>query len=187
MEKNKGITMVALVITIIVLLMLSGISIGVGNNVINKTKLENIKTNMLLIEVKAKEFAEKANFDLGNTIDTVSEEEKNTRIQKAKGDLVGEEIVDDSIFEDNIDINTGKIQEDNGNYIYYYKLTQQNLIDMGLTSLSSNEKEGWYIIRYDLKNIEVEIYNTKGFENKEVKYYSLNEIESIEIKMEEKE
>ena len=58
MKKNKGITMMVLVITIVILLILAGISIGVGNNVIKKSELENLKTNMLLVKVKGKEYIE---------------------------------------------------------------------------------------------------------------------------------
>ena len=39
MKKNNGITMVALVITVIILLILSGISINAGSNIITKSKL----------------------------------------------------------------------------------------------------------------------------------------------------
>ena len=68
MKKNKGITMVALVITIVLLLILAGISIGTGGNIIKRTELENLKTGMLLIEVKGKEYVENANFNLANYI-----------------------------------------------------------------------------------------------------------------------
>ena len=61
MKENKGITMVVLVITIVVLLILAGISIGTGNNIIKASQLENLKTNMLLVKVKAKEYIENAN------------------------------------------------------------------------------------------------------------------------------
>ena len=36
-------------------------------------------------------------------------------------------------------------------------------------------------IKYDIQNIAIEVYNTKGFENKEDKYYSLNQLENIII------
>ena len=35
--------------------------------------------------------------------------------------------------------------------------------------------------KYDIKNVEIEVYNTKGFEKEENNYYSLNEIQNIEI------
>lgn len=181
MKKNKGITMVSLVITIIILLILASISIGVGNNVIKKSELENLKTNMLLIKVKGKEYIENANFNLGTTIDTVAEEEKNNRIQKAKEKLKGEEIQEESIFNGNINLTMDNITIDNTNYIYYYKLTTQNLKDIGFSNVESDENNGWYIIKYDIKNVQVEVYNTKGFEKEGKKYYTLSEIQNLDI------
>lgn len=181
MKKNKGITMITLVVTIVILLILAGISIGAGNNIIKVSELENLKTNMLLIKVKGKEYVENANFNLGTNIDKVTDEEKNNRVQKAKGELKGEEIQEGAIFLENTNITTETILEENANYIYYYKLTTQNLIDMGLMNVKSDEKKGWYIIKYDVKNVEIEVYNTKGFEKEETKYYSLNEIENLDM------
>ena len=101
MKKNRGITMVALVITIVVLLIIAGISIGAGNNAIKNSKLENLKTNMLLIEVKAKEQIENAKFRLGTSFDKATEEEKTNRVNTAKNEFTGEEIVDGNIFDNN--------------------------------------------------------------------------------------
>lgn len=181
MKQNKGITMTTLVITIVVLLILAGISVGTGNKVINQSKLENLKTDMLLIEVKAKQQIENANFDLGTNIDSVTEENKNARIQKAKSEFLGEEITTGDIFSDNIQLTTENIVAENANYTYYYKLSTQNLIDMGLNNLKSDDKNGWYIIKYDIKNLKTEIYNTTGFENNDTTAYSLTEIEQIKL------
>ena len=82
MKNNKGITMIALVITIVLLLILAGISMQSGSDIIKKSELENIKTNMLLIKVKGKEYVESANFNLGTKIETVTAEEKTKRIEK---------------------------------------------------------------------------------------------------------
>ena len=60
MKKNKGITMIVLVITIALLLILAGISIQSGGNIIKRADLENLKTDMLLIKVKGKELLAQA-------------------------------------------------------------------------------------------------------------------------------
>ena len=119
MKNNKGITMIALVITIGLLLILAGISVGTGGKIIKQSELENLKTNMLLIKVKGKEYVENANFKLG----TGTEEEKNAHIEQAKKELVGEELKDGNIFEGNTNISTENIITDNTSYIYYYKLS----------------------------------------------------------------
>ena len=175
MKKNRGITMVALVITIVVLLIIAGISIGAGNNAIKNSKLENLKTNMLLIEVKAKEQIENAKFRLGTSFDKATEEEKTNRVNTAKSEFTGEEIVDGNIFNNNI-------KEDNKNNIYYYKLSTQNLIDMGLKNVKSDEKDGYYIVKYDLKNSIIEIYNTEGFDDEGNVVYSLTDIKQVRLK-----
>ena len=170
MKKNRGITMVALVITIVVLLIIAGISIGAGNNAIKNSKLENLKTNMLLIEAKAKEQIENAKFRLGT----------NT----AKGEFIGDEIVDGIIFNNNAQITKEKIQEDNTNNIYYYKLSTQNLTDMGLKNVKSDEKNGYFIVKYNLKDKDstIEIYNTKGFDDEGNISYSLTDIKQVKLK-----
>lgn len=177
MKNNKGITMITLVITIGILLILAGISIGTGGKIIKQSELENLKTNMLLIKVKGKEYVENANFKLG----TGTEEQKNEHIEQAKNELIGEEIKEGNIFEGNANISTENIVVDNTNYIYYYKLTKKQLEDIGISNISSDERNGWYIIKYDIKNIEVEVYNTNGFENEKTKYYSSKEIENLNI------
>ncbi len=179
MKKNKGITMVALIITIVLLLILAGISIGQGNKVIKASELENLKTNMLLIKVKAKEYVENANFKLGTNFENATD--KATRVENAKAELKGEEITDISTIKGNINISQETISNDNANYRYYYKLSTDNLTDIGITKVESNEKDGWYIIKYDIKNLGIEIYNTNGFENEGTKYYSLTELQNVEL------
>ena len=175
MKKNRGITMVALVITIVVLLIIAGISIGAGNNAIKNSKLENLKTNMLLIEVKAKEQIENAKFRLGTSFDKATEEEKTNRVNTAKSEFTGEEIVDGNIFNNNI-------KEDNTNNIYYYKLSTQDLIDMGLKNVKSDEKNGYYIVKYNLQDSTIEIYNTEGFDDEGNVVYSLTDIKQVRLK-----
>lgn len=175
MKKNKGITIITLVITIVILLILSAITIETGGNIIEQSKIENLKTNMLLIKVKGKEYLENANFKLGTKIETVSEEERNKRIETAKSELKGEDITNNISEYENI------IKKEESQYIFYYKLNNQNLIEMGLTNVKSDEKEGWFIIKYDIQNIIIEVYNTKGIGNEEGRYYSLNQLENLII------
>ena len=51
---------------------------------------------------------------------------------------------------------------------------------MGLKNVESNDKKGWYIVKYDIKNDEAEIYNQKGFEKENKTYYSLSEIKNLQ-------
>lgn len=176
MKEDRGITITTLVITIIVLLIIAGISAGTGNKVIKSSELENVKTNMLLIKAKGKEYVENANFKLGTNFE--SSADKENRITTAKAELKGEEITDVSTINQNMGITQEMIS---GDYIYYYKLSKDDLTNMGLSNVKSDEKNGWYIIRYDLKNVEVEVYNTLGFEKDGNKYFSLTELQNLNI------
>ncbi len=180
MREDRGITITTLVITIIVLLIIAGISAGTGNKVIKSSELENVKTNMLLIKAKGKEYVENANFKLGTNFE--NSEDKEKRIKTAKAELKkgeDEEMTNNEILEQNIGITKDNIK--NNEYTYYYKLSNDDLTNMGLSNVKSDDKNGWYIIKFDIKNVEVEVYNTLGFERDGKKYYSLNELQNLNI------
>lgn len=69
-KNSKGITLIILVISIIVLLILAGVTITAGTESIKKAKLETLRTNMLLIKAKGKEYCEEANFRTGTAGET---------------------------------------------------------------------------------------------------------------------
>ena len=161
MKNEVGITLVALVITIIILLILASITIYSGKESIKKAQLESLKTNMLLIKAKAKEYVEQASFKNGVNKSEISEEAKN--------ELKGKEANASDYSKQNITINGGEI---------LYKLTSDNLKEMGLkdVKLGSNEE---YLVKYNIKDVTVEVYNTSGYENNGTTVYSLSELEKI--------
>ena len=160
-KNNKGITLIALTITIIILLILASITIYSGKESIKKAQLESLKTNMLLIKAKAKEYVEQASFKNGVNKSEISEEAKN--------ELKGKEANASDYSKQNITINGGEI---------LYKLTSDNLKEMGLkdVKLGSNEE---YLVKYNIKDVTVEVYNTSGYENNGTTVYSLSELDKI--------
>ena len=178
MERNKGITMIVLVITIALLLILAGISIEGGSSIIKRANLENLKTDMLLIKVKGKEYVENANFNLGTSFDKLTDEnEKSKRIEMAKSKLKGTEIQNSSDLS-KFGITSEQFEQEKNNLSLYYALSTSDLEGIGITDVSS---EGQYIIKYNVKDMTIEIYNTQGFENDGKTYYSLGELENLEI------
>ena len=79
MKETKGITMIALTITIVVMIILAGITVQYGMGLLQNVKLQDLRTNMLLIQAKAKEYVEEVNFQLVNVTD---EAEKTTKCSK---------------------------------------------------------------------------------------------------------
>lgn len=115
MVKNRGITLVSLIITIIILLILAGTTVYIVDKVTKTVKIENIKTNMLLIQAQIKTIKEKHKFDETNnplkgtevTIDT----SKYGVASDKKYYLLGE----DDLKEMKLD----NIEYDNGYYVCY--------------------------------------------------------------------
>ena len=77
LKNSKGITLVSLIIIIIVMLVLASIAVYSGTGIIQEAKVEDTKTNMLLIQAKIKNYVEQAKFEKkedinGITIDDVT-------------------------------------------------------------------------------------------------------------------
>ena len=160
-EDNRGITLVALVVTIIVLLILAGIGINTGISSMEKVKLEELKTNMLLIEAKARECVEEANFRMGASTDETVVDPVRTEIYETNNKL---EKADST----NVPNIPAKIDLDN-----CYIITQETFELWGLNKIKLSEDEK-YLVKFNESEIKVEVYNTKGYDGK----YSLTQIES---------
>lgn len=160
--KNKGITLVALTITIIILLIIAGISISAGGNMIKKANLEGLKTNMLLIQAKAKQYVEEANFKIGKSTEDaskISEVRNEIYVEKAKLDVATNEVK-----------NKINVTGDN-----LYVLTTNTYSEWGLSKIELENEEA-YVVGFDENNLTVEVYNTLGYNGK----YSLKDIDQIE-------
>lgn len=67
-ETEKGISLVVLVITVIVLLIIAAITVYQGNEIIRSTRLQSLKTDLLLIQAKVQIYSEQANFEANNSM-----------------------------------------------------------------------------------------------------------------------
>ena len=67
LKNEKGITIIALIITIILMLILVSVSIDFGTDAIKKSKEEDIKSNMLLIQGRSKIIKDKHTYDAENS------------------------------------------------------------------------------------------------------------------------
>ena len=127
-ERNKGVTLATLVITIVVLLILSGITINYGVSNIKRAKIQNIKTNMLLIEAKTKEYVENANYDLGIKPNEATAEMKGKAISELEGEGKGTKVTTSSSISTELNI-MGITSEEisNGNV---YQISTTDLVSL---------------------------------------------------------
>ena len=172
LKNNKGITLLALIITIIVILIIAGITIYGGSNLIKEVEAEDVKTNMLLIQAEVKNFAEQAkfenktveDFETGITIEG-NEEGVTSKLVLQKTDIIdGAQFYKiDSLNSENINIpNTIDTN------IYYVFISAD---DSGNIGMYDDEKK-----TYDIR---VEVYFEPGIPDPDgegTKHY-LSEIE----------
>ena len=159
MRETKGITLIALAITIIIMAIIATITVYYGTDLIRNVKLQDLKTTMLLIEAKTKECVEEANFQ---KLDLAGAASNNI--------LLGTPLSTNSEVQTAANA-TGKIE---GDINQYYYLSEQTLIDIGLKDVGLDY--GYFIVKYDITNIKVEVINTSGYDGK----YTLEEIKALE-------
>lgn len=114
MKNNKGITIMMLIITIIILVMLAGTTAYISDRITKQVKVENVKTNMLLIQAHIKTIGEKHTFDDANelvgTLETIDTEKYGVESDKEYY-LLSEQ--------DLIDLNLSNIEYLDGYYVCY--------------------------------------------------------------------
>ena len=165
-KENKGVTLVALTITIIVLLIIAGIAVYNGKETIQKANLEALRTNMLLIEAKAKGVVEEANFQLGPDLQKMSE------INTIRSDVYVTENKLQKLSDSGITVPSGIPTGDN-----VYVLTQETASLWALDNVYDElDEDEYYVISFDEDNATVEIYNTLGYQG----HYSLTEIDELD-------
>lgn len=126
-NKQKGITMVSLVITIVVMIIITGVTVYTGTGVIKQATLQNVNTNMMLIQAKAKTIAEQAKFNKDTS------NYKGTCIMDVSDNKKIDELVNKGVIED---------------VSKYYLLSQYDLFSMGLEKI---DFEDGYIVNYDTR------------------------------------
>ena len=137
LKNEKGITIIALIITIILMLILVGVTVKVGTKEISKAKLEDIKTEMISIKTRAEIVKDKYDFkDIDNLVGT-----------KLSGAT---------------DYNTEAIVIPDESKENCYIWTQEDLNSQELSSIKV-DKDKFYVVYY---GDDIEIYYSKGVDGK---------------------
>ena len=163
----------ALIVAIIIIIAIATVITIFAKESFKKTSFQDLRTNLLLIQGKAKTYTENVSVETANLNE--EKEEDSTKIsevkdQKLKGTVL--ESCDEKIK--NAAKNAGI--EDTKDY---YFLSQEDLNNMGLNI--KVESDTYYLVKYNFEDTEV-VY-TKGFEYKGKTYYKLSEMKDIELKM----
>lgn len=154
MKNEKGVAIPTLIIIIAIIIVVAIVGIKYSMKMIDENQLQDLRTDMLLIQADTKKSLEEVSFHTVN-LDKNKEEDlakiNEVKQEKLKGIPVQGTDIEKSIPEGiTIDENC-------------YYLDENVLKDMGVKE-SDSEKYGNYIVKYDFENIKVEVINTKGYE-----------------------
>ena len=151
-KNNSGITLIALTVTIIVMIILATIGINSGKEIIKKSKIQTLQTNMLTIQAKAKAYAE----EIEAKVWLLSGEKRTKKIT----DEFSEKGMEGPTEED------GKLK---------FTFNTDGLSKMELNELKTEE----YYVLYDQNYQEIDIVYQPGIEYKGNKYYKLSELQNL--------
>ena len=158
-KNEKGISMITLVITIVLLIILTAVGVEEVGDILDEVNKETICTDMLLIQAKAKVLNEKANFNKDETIlmgQKLSEVTGNTEVEALK--------------------TNGIISETEENYSKYYIWDKQTVEELTL-GLENYEDTQIYIVNYATE----EVIYPQGYEHTDGNtYYKLSELLTLE-------
>ena len=169
LNNKSGITLIALIITIIVILILAGISVKEGTSLIKKAKIESIMTNMITIKANAKGYAEEINAEIWD----LSEEEKankRTELFESKYKMTA---LDSGTIESKVD---SSIKE---NGCVAYNITKDTLEDMEMSDLASQTENGEFVVVYNKNDFsKLEIVYPSGIPYEKSTYWTLSELQN---------
>lgn len=180
-DNKSGITIIALVITVIVLLILIGISVGEGTSLIKRAKIESIMTNMITIKANAKIYAEEINaevWDLKENDEDVTKTKSYNRSNLFNTKYNMEKLENAIEIISKVD---SSINDSNG--CEAYTITTDTLSEMGLSDLASSSSDGEFVVVYNSADYtKLEIVYPAGISYDNSTFYTLSNLKN---KMEE--
>ena len=166
MAKESGKSIIILVILTILIMIGVGVIISYAKQMMEETKAQDLKTDMLLVQAEAKKGLEEVCFRTVNL--DKNKEEDLVKINEIKQEFLKGTIITNS--PDEVQEAIKNVPEVNFDETCYY-LDEGILTGMGITNISQKEY-GYFIVKYDFSNGNLEIINTKGYEGK----YTLTQI-----------
>ena len=156
-NSQKGVTLVALIIAIVVLFIMASIAVNEGVNLIGQARVQTYETNMLSIEAKVKGYVE----DIEATLWTKNDSDKQVEKEKKFREYGLEKTTISSEIQNSILQN------------YAYEITDEGLEKMGLSDLKGER----YIAIFDKNNYKnMDIVYSKGVNYNNETYYTLSQL-----------
>ena len=169
MDKQTGSTFIKLIIATVIMIVLASVAVNYGRNLMKEVEVQDLRTNMLYIQAEAKKGLEEVCFQTVNLDE--SKQENLDKINQIKQENLDGIILSNAPEEvQNAVQNVPEITIDDT----YYYLNEQNLVEMGIKEIKLEENE-YFIVKYDFENTNVEVINTKGYQEN----YTLTQLNEL--------
>lgn len=166
MRNESGKSIVTLVILTILIIIGATVIINYAKQMMIQTKEQDLRTNMLLMQAEVKKGLEEVCFRTVNLNST--KEEDLAKINEIKNEYLDGELLSNSPEE--VQEATKSVPEFSFDENCYY-LDENTLNEMGIKNITE-EQYGYFIVKYDFSNANVEVVNTKGYDGN----YTLTQI-----------
>ena len=163
MKYSKGITMVALIVTVVIMLIIMTVTIEVGKNMIRKAVLEDLKTDMLLLQSQTKIISEKNKFGEGELVGTQIDLSSNNTTYTIEGKqyTIPDRLMERLRAEE-------AIAEARRETIVFYILTNE------IAGVDTDSQK-FYVVNYETG----EIYYSQGYVKNNRVYFTLTELQGL--------
>ena len=177
-KNNSGITLIALIITIIILIIIVSISVHEGKELIAKSKVQSLETNMLTIQAKAKAYAEEIDAKIWTESDNAGEADENGYTPKDRARNTqftsAEKAFTGPINIENQEILT-QLNNDIATSYVAYTVTGEALSKIGLDEI----KDETYVVVYSKNNYKLmDVIYPNGVKYENETRYTLSNLQS---------
>lgn len=174
MRNEGGKSIVTLVILTILIMIGAAVIINYAQQMMVETKAQDLKTNMLLMQAETKKGLEEVCFHTVNLDE--SKEEDLTKINEIKNEYLKGTILSNSPAE--VQEATKNVPDVTFDENCYY-LEETILNEMGIQDVDASQY-GYFIVKYDFSNADVEVINTNGSDGKYTLTQMIQEKEDID-------
>ena len=168
-KDDSGITLVALVVTVIVMLMIASISVVEGRKMITKSKMQTEETNMLMIQAKAKAYMEDIEAKIWTESGSDKDDERDEEFED-RGMVANTSLVTGTML--------SQVNSDMQEHNIQYLVTDEGLENMSLSNLAGKGKQ--YVVIFESTELKlIDVINIAGITYNDTIYYSLSKLQEV--------
>ena len=158
MKNESGKSILILVILTILIIIGATVIVNHAKQMLKENEIQDLRTNMLLMQAEVKKGLEEVCFRTVNLDE--SKEEDLTKINEIKKEFLEGIILKEAKTE--VQEAIKNVPEFTFDENCYY-LNQETLTKIGIKDIDELT-DGYFIVKYDFSNADIEVINTKGYE-----------------------